>query len=125
MPHEGRTRGRRASHLARRALSLALCLPALGVPLAGCQPTRPPNLVLVIIDTLRADKLHSYGFPRPTSPELDAPAQRGVRFARVSSELAAYLDRWESAHPKARPALQHRALSPEESEQLRALGYLP
>jgi hypothetical protein len=47
------------------------------------------------------------------------------RFPGVSAELAAYLHRWEGAHPKARPALQHRALSPEESEQLRALGYLP
>jgi arylsulfatase A-like enzyme len=73
----------RASHFARRALSLLLCLPTLAAVLVGCQSTRPPNLVLVIIDTLRADKLHSYGFPRPTSPELDALAQRGVRFARV------------------------------------------
>jgi hypothetical protein len=78
-----RTRGRLTRHLARGTLSLALCLPALGVALAGCQSTGPPNLVLVIIDTLRADKLHSYGFPRPTSPELDALAKSGVRFARV------------------------------------------
>ena len=47
------------------------------------------------------------------------------RFPRAASELAAFLERWERAHPKARPTLQRRALSPEESEQLRALGYVP
>lgn len=40
----------------------------------------PPNIVLIIIDTLRADRLGSYGYPLDTSPELDAYAERGVRF---------------------------------------------
>jgi arylsulfatase A-like enzyme len=47
------------------------------------------------------------------------------RFPRAASQLAAYLERWERAHPKARPTPQRRVLSPEEREQLRALGYLP
>jgi arylsulfatase A-like enzyme len=38
------------------------------------------NLVLISIDTLRADVLGCYGFPRPTSPTLDALAARGVLF---------------------------------------------
>jgi arylsulfatase A-like enzyme len=44
-----------------------------------------PNLVLVVVDTLRADHLGSHGHPRPTSPHLDALAQDGVRFTRVWS----------------------------------------
>jgi arylsulfatase A-like enzyme len=40
------------------------------------------NLLFVLIDTLRADRLQIYGYPRPTSPVMDVLASRGVRFAR-------------------------------------------
>jgi len=60
--------------------SLAAIAAAL---LLSCSAPQRPNLVLIIIDTLRADRLHSYGLPQPNSPELDALSQRGVRFARV------------------------------------------
>ncbi|MDA1260037.1 MAG: sulfatase [Planctomycetota bacterium] len=43
------------------------------------------NVVLVLIDTLRADGLGTLGNPRPVSPELDALAQRGVVFERAYS----------------------------------------
>lgn len=42
-----------------------------------------PNVVLVVIDTLRADRLGSYGFSEATSPALDALAARGVLFETV------------------------------------------
>jgi len=51
--------------------------------LLACGEPQRPNLVLIIVDTLRADKLHSYGYPQPNSPELDSLGERGVRFARV------------------------------------------
>ena len=63
----------------------------LGVVLAalivtGCsRSVQIDNLVLVTIDTLRADHLGSYGYPRPTSPFLDSLAARGVRFDRAIS----------------------------------------
>ncbi len=41
----------------------------------------PPSIILIDIDTLRADRLSSYGNPRPTSPEIDAVAAEGTRFA--------------------------------------------
>jgi arylsulfatase A-like enzyme len=47
-----------------------------------------PNLVLLIVDTLRADRLASYGFPEPTSPELDALAREGVRFEHVIAQTS-------------------------------------
>ena len=46
---------------------------------------RAPNVVLVVIDTLRADRLHSYGNPLETSPVMDALAERGLRFERAFS----------------------------------------
>ncbi|MCK4305772.1 MAG: sulfatase [Candidatus Eisenbacteria sp.] len=38
------------------------------------------NLLLLTVDTLRADHLGCYGYPRETSPAIDALAQTGVRF---------------------------------------------
>jgi len=43
------------------------------------------NLVLVSLDTLRADHLGSYGYPRDTSPELDAFAAKALRFSQAFS----------------------------------------
>jgi arylsulfatase A-like enzyme/Tfp pilus assembly protein PilF len=42
--------------------------------------SEPPNVLLITIDTLRADRIGCYGGPAPT-PSLDALASRGVRFA--------------------------------------------
>ena len=44
---------------------------------------RPPNLILVSIDTLRADHLSLYGYARNTSPGLDAWARDAVVFRRA------------------------------------------
>jgi len=45
-----------------------------------------PNLILISIDTLRADHLGCYGYGRPTSPAIDALADQGVRFERVMAQ---------------------------------------
>jgi arylsulfatase len=42
-------------------------------------------VILIVIDTLRADYLGSYGYPRESSPHLDRLAARGVRFDDVTS----------------------------------------
>lgn len=55
-------------------------------------PDRPrPSVVLIVIDTLRADHLGCYGYGRATSPRLDALAGGGVRFtnARATSSWTA------------------------------------
>jgi arylsulfatase A-like enzyme len=44
--------------------------------------------VLVTIDTLRADHLGSYGYPRNVSPFLDELASRGARFAQALTTIA-------------------------------------
>jgi arylsulfatase A-like enzyme len=40
----------------------------------------PQHLILVTLDTLRADRIGAYGYARETSPTLDSLAARGVRF---------------------------------------------
>ena len=40
----------------------------------------PPNIILLVIDTLRADHMSLYGYSRRTTPVLDEYASRGVVF---------------------------------------------
>jgi arylsulfatase A-like enzyme len=64
-----------------RKLVLAAVLPA--VALTGCvdsPPDRPPNVVLIVVDTLRADHLSHYGYERPTAIALDGFASQATRF---------------------------------------------
>ena len=39
------------------------------------------NVLFIVVDTLRADRLGVYGYERDTSPNLDALAATGIRFA--------------------------------------------
>lgn len=73
--------------------------------LACSQPEPPPDVLLVVLDTVRADALSAYGNPRPTSPQVEAVASAGVRFADVTApgswtwpshaSLFTGLDAWE------------------------------
>jgi arylsulfatase A-like enzyme len=56
------------------------CVPACG-PTAATDPR--PNILLITVDTLRADHLGTYGYPLETSPAIDAIANQGIRFDRA------------------------------------------
>ena len=43
-------------------------------------PGDPPNVLFITLDTVRADHLSLYGYQRPTSPNLEKLARRGIRF---------------------------------------------
>ena len=58
---------------------------ALGLAACNAPAPRRPNVVLVVIDTVRADRLSCYGYDRPTTPHIDALCERGVRFANAFS----------------------------------------
>lgn len=71
----------------------ALLLPAVLLPvlvaLAACggAPERPAlNVVVVMLDTLRADRVGAYGYGRGTTPALDALARRGVVFEHARAQ---------------------------------------
>jgi len=49
--------------------------------LSGVARAAPPSVVFILLDTTRADRLGAWGGPNPTSPNLDALAASGVRFA--------------------------------------------
>lgn len=64
-----------------RRAAFALALAALTT--VGCGPRTPPDLVLIVVDTLRADHLSLAGYERPTSPHLEALARDGTFFSRA------------------------------------------
>ena len=82
------------------------------------------DVVLVLLDTLRADRLGSYGYQRrPTSPSLDALAARSVRFATVISQSSwtrpSIRSMLNGLYPRSRGGLA----SPPLAEVLWAHGY--
>jgi arylsulfatase A-like enzyme/Tfp pilus assembly protein PilF len=50
---------------------------------ASEQPAQARNLVIITIDTLRADRVGAYGYAKARTPVIDGLAARGVRFARA------------------------------------------
>jgi arylsulfatase A-like enzyme/Flp pilus assembly protein TadD len=65
----------------RLAVGLMLFVAAAGgATLLLVRPRARPNVLLVTIDTLRADRLGCYGYRAAATPVLDALAARGVRF---------------------------------------------
>jgi hypothetical protein len=56
-----------------------LAKPVTLPPPALHAPQKPTSIVLITIDTLRADHLSSYGYRRPTSPRIDAFFAAGLR----------------------------------------------
>jgi len=56
-------------------------------PRAELPPARPgaPNVVLVVLDTVRAGNVSSYGYGRPTSPEIERLAAEGALFLDATS----------------------------------------
>jgi arylsulfatase A-like enzyme len=92
--------------------------PLAGPPSYATLAPRPegpgPNVVLVTVDTLRADHLGCYGYPRPTSPFLDGLAREGTLFRDASASAA-----WTKPatgtiltglHPSRHGALYHGSL---------------
>lgn len=92
---------------ATRALSHAIALAVL-LGLGGCEDARSarpvgPNILLIVIDTLRADHLGIYGYPLATSPAIDAlGAQSQVYDNHVASSaqtVPSTLSMMLSLHP--------------------------
>lgn len=65
------------------ALAAAL---ALGCGAGEASSERPPDVVCVLIDTLRSDRMSCYGYDKPTTPFLDGLAGEGVLFEDVTAQ---------------------------------------
>ena len=119
--------------MAAAALAL-LSLPGLSAcrsePVSAV-PSRP-NILLITIDTLRADRLGCYGYQRGLTPLLDRLAARGVRFQQASTSvpvtLPSHASLMTATYPRVHGARSNGAsrLSPDATtlaERLRAAGW--
>lgn len=100
-------------------------------------PALAPDLLLVVVDTLRADHLGTYGHDLATSPALDAFAARGVVFERAYAHSGWTLPSMASLltglypfeHAVVRDASEHRSFGSLDedvetlAERLGARGY--
>jgi arylsulfatase A-like enzyme/Tfp pilus assembly protein PilF len=66
-------------------LMLALCAPVIAM--AGGEDTAPPSVILISIDTLRADHLSAYGYTKIRTPHIDSYAQGGTVFAQAEAQI--------------------------------------
>lgn len=68
------------------------------------------RIVLITIDSLRADHLSSYGYPRKTSPFIDELATKGILFKNAFTSSAASAPSYSSIFTSLYP-IQHNLLS--------------
>ena len=67
-------------------VALALLCVGCGTPPSEQAPGRqPPDILLLVVDCLRADRLTG-SFSRPATPRLDELAKEGIRFTRAFSQ---------------------------------------
>ena len=91
------------------------------IALAGCTPGAPgpeatpsaPNILLITVDTLRADHLGCYGYFRDTSPSIDRLAAESVLFERAYAPMATTLPSHTSLLTGLNP-LEHGVLANQE-----------
>jgi arylsulfatase A-like enzyme len=100
---------------------------------AGCSWTRDarPHVVVVTIDTLRADHVSGYGYPRPTTPAIDRLLAEGATFLAASTPTPttspAHVSLFTASYPRTHGVLKNGMVldpgRPTLAEALRARGY--
>lgn len=95
-------------------LRMCLALPTNDV--LGKPNEATPNVLVISIDTLRADHLSCYGYARPTSPNIDALVAGGALFERAYSSAPWTLPSYGSLFTGLLPA-DHRAGVVKEREE--------
>ena len=112
------------------ALLLAVALFSLGAckktPVAPAQP----NVVVITVDTLRADHLGCYGFEQARTPRIDALAAQGIRADRAMAAVPITLPSHSTLFtglypPKPTPMILPRTSSTETSTFARTSSKRP
>lgn len=82
--------------------SLLSCQVEVSSPSVKKELTRP-DIILVIVDTLRSDHLGCYGYSRNTTPNIDAVAAEGLQFMRAYAQaswtLPSFVSLWTGLYP--------------------------
>ncbi len=102
------------SGLINASIAVVAVLAALTVLVGlGCSKKPDLNVLVITIDTLRADHLHSYGYDKPTSPRIDAFAEDAVLFEKVFCQspetLPSHTSIFTGMHPRTHKAISHES----------------
>ena len=62
--------------------------PPAATTVTGTPPANAPHVLLIVIDTLRADHLSSYGYGAIETPHMDALAADGTRYAHMFAQAS-------------------------------------
>ena len=127
------------SHPSRATSVLAVLL--AGFAVEGCRrarepaPAAPPaaarSLVLITIDTLRADRVGAYGHGAARTPTMDRLAREGVRFSRafatapitLTSHASLMTGRYPAGHGARHNGMRLDLKTPTLAEALRQAGF--
>src|SRR5229473_4894052 len=76
-------------HVVPSSLGCALLLLGLALSLGSCRQNKPPrpNILIITVDTLRADRVGCYGYPGGLTPSVDALAKDAIVFERGVAQV--------------------------------------
>jgi arylsulfatase A-like enzyme len=105
--------------------------PPVSPPAAGAAAPGKPNVVLIVVDTLRADRLGCYGYAGARTPRIDALALEGIRyengFAQASWTRPSFATIFSSLYPSSHGAAHKADILPDRvdtlAELLQRAGY--
>jgi arylsulfatase A-like enzyme len=91
----------------------------------------PPDILFLVLDTQRADRLSCYGYDAPTSPHLDAFAARSTLFQQAIAPaqwtIPSHASMFTGVYPSVHQTVQSYSVVPDElptlAERLRDGGY--
>lgn len=116
----------------RVCLLLVVCVLALALALGSRQFRAPRyNLVIIVLDAARADHVGCYGYPRPTTPNIDELATESVLFARhycqipftTPSTASLFTGQYPDTHWVIYPAWKHEEPKQTMASILRSHGF--
>lgn len=108
-----------------------VCFALVLLTLTGCgaQPAvetevaaRPENVIIIVIDALRADKVGSYGSKLGLTPEIDRLAERGVTFLNAYSNATFTFPSTASLFTSTLPPVHRINHDPKREEMMRRLS---
>ncbi|MGF1568726.1 MAG: sulfatase [Nodosilinea sp.] len=90
-----------------------------------------PDILFLVLDTQRADRLSCYGYPQPTSPNLDAIAAEATRFTQAVAAaqwtVPSHASMFTGLYPSEHGMVQSYSVMPPQlptlAERLQASGY--
>lgn len=117
-----------------RSIATVVLLLAMGlIPSQAEQPNpvQRPDILLIMVDSLRADVVGCYGETRPTTPAIDALAAQGVRFEKAFSSapwtqpsvMSTFMSMSPARHGLVLPTSTVATNAPTLAEWLAASGY--